>query len=267
MQVSRVRVLAYTGLTLLLPSCASQVEVQRVYLPVVNYPPFGGHGVGTTYDDFEVAYNLGADWVYNWGIPEDVPWGLYPAAMVWCTTIPKGLEGYPVILWGNEPDIASQCNKSPQEYADFWNENVGAYGDTYNVAPAVAHVEWLEEFLPLLSVAPDAISVHCYGHDGGPDCKGFITQFRTFGYPVIVSEWAWIGTDPQEAADYIVDMMAWFDANRDWIIADAYFQARYEGTEPWAFGPEYNTSLVDWERGDLTPQGRAFRSMAIVVTQ
>ena len=50
-------------------------------------------------------------------------------------------------------------------------------------------------------------------------------------------------------------MQAYFDSE-PMITRTAWFQLSYRGNEPWAFGDACNTSIVDFDTGELTEIGK-----------
>jgi hypothetical protein len=64
-----------------------------------------------------------------------------------------------------------------------------------------------------------------------------------------------MGPQGRYAEQYIRRMMQWLSSESK-VQRYAYFEMSYEGSEPWAFS--WNTSLTDWDTGELTNLGRAF---------
>lgn len=247
---------------MLFDGCAPQA-IEAVYLPLVKAPAqVLGHWVGATYPTgCADADRLGAVGVYNWGALECEQ--IMTAQMVYCTpSLLPDVGDASIVLMGNEPDHPKQCNKTPREFADYWNWAAPqlAREGRMLVSPATFTLSWMEAWWPMVEPKPDAIAVHCYDFGGGNVCKDHILSYAKFGVPLMVTEWAYVPGPGEEqvAAVYIADMLIWFDAHRDVIIMDAYFQTSYRGDEEWAlFG---NTSLINWDTGDLTPMGVAFKS-------
>ena len=104
-------------------------QESQTYLPSINVPlPLvpvrtTKKGIGLAYPNFaDDARNAGASWCYNWS-----PGGscgddsIEFVAMVWGRVIPQTISAS-VILGANEPDIESQSNIAPEEYAVIWRE-------------------------------------------------------------------------------------------------------------------------------------------------
>ena len=58
-----------------------------------------------------------------------------------------------------------------------------------------------------------------------------------------------------ERVAFLEEMIPWLRDNAD---AAMWFQLTYDGRESWAFGPQYNTSLTDFNTGENTPLGSSY---------
>jgi hypothetical protein len=109
------------------------------------------------------------------------------------------------------------------------------------------------------------LAVHCY-QNSAEACEGLVRWYenkaRAWGVPEVwVTEFSFFSCNGW-GLDYALaeagKFRAWLDAE-PMVRRFAWFQARYKGNEPWSFGPECNTSLVNWTTGDLTVFGEAYR--------
>jgi hypothetical protein len=231
-------------------------------------------GTGATYAEhngINVCDELdavNASWMYNWGRNPTVCSGIESVPMLWCT----GEVGLAIggnsewLLLFNEPDVAVQCNKTPHEGAIATRQASQAYSKRL-VSPAVGDIRWLEdwktEYNSLYGTDPpvDAVAVHCYDWTGSvtggvEHCQGLVRRAHALNLgPIWIAEWAWMGPQGRQAEQYIRRMVQWLSSER-MVQRHAYFEMSYEGSEPWAFW--WNTSLTDWETGELTNLGRAF---------
>jgi hypothetical protein len=207
--------------------------------------------------------------MYNWGRTPPLCSGVESVPMLWngdAVGLPVGGNSDWLLLF-NEPDVASQANMTPREGAIATHQASQTYTKRL-VSPAVGDVRWLEqwrvEYQSLYGTDPpvDAVAVHCYAWDGQSVnaavsyCKGQVRKaFRLNLGPVWVTEWAWIGPQGRDAEQYIMRMLRWLPKERK-VQRHAYFELSYSGDEPWALW--WNTSLTDWETGELTNLGEAF---------
>jgi len=116
----------------------------------------------------------------------------------------------------------------------------------------------------------DAIAMHCYDSwaIGTGKCQQRAADFMAWAQERDIGE-VWVtefgrqtcypgGT--QAAIEFMHEMVRYF--NREPTITRyAWFQLSYrcDGSEPWAFPPGCDTSLVNWETGELTALGEVYR--------
>jgi hypothetical protein len=232
-------------------------------------------GVGATYEDCSGVRRSGASWFYDWTADPAVCDDVESVPMVWCT----GATGWEIggnsewVLGWNEPDVYSQCNLTPEEGVDHWVAMESSYPDRLLVSPAVLNLQWLIDWRAAFEAsegrAPrvDAVGVHCYWWGVEPELSAAFCQDQVDKAADLAANWGARGVwltefahlcDPEEMDDYLDVMLPWLEEHPG-VLRYAWFQLSYEGTEGWAFGPGCNTSLIDWETGDLTPAGRRYR--------
>lgn len=199
----------------------------------------------------------------------------------------KGDVGKPVstfsgwLLGFNEPDIAGQANLTPEAGAVLWHSLEMLYPDHSLVSPATTSTHWLTQwwdtYMALYSRSPrvDAVAHHCYGDWDNvgtsvnkclysvdhcvdwADARGipevWVTEFAFTGYE---------SYDDDRAILYMKEMVEYFHQIPK-ITRYAWFQTRYKGTEPWSFGPDRNTSLIDYDSQELTSLGHAYKDLAL----
>lgn len=242
-----------------------------VYLPfIVNQSTNSLRGVGSTYSQCEY---MDGEWYYNWGmsLPDC---GIESVPMLWDETF-IGLPIFATSKWlmgFNEPDVSSQSDISPQMAAVLWKDVESIYSDKMLVSPSVLDLSWLnswyEEYARLYGKPPrvDATGIHCYWFG---DVRSAIEHCKTLTrnaiewstrrhiYQVWITEYAYLPC-LGDSERFMVEMMLFFDSEP--IVArDAWFQLSYMGEEPWAFGENCNTSLVDFYSGRLTELGKAYK--------
>lgn len=128
---------------------------------------------------------VGAVWFYNWGPNPQVITGTEAVPMIWCTDVPSTVDGNSGFLLGaNEPNLATQCNKSPAEYVSTWHTIEARFSPTFTlVSPATGFgdTNWLVEFRNAFSQTYGTypnwqyLAVHCY-EEFSVDCE---TQIGT----------------------------------------------------------------------------------------
>ncbi|KAF8232430.1 hypothetical protein L208DRAFT_934722 [Tricholoma matsutake] len=112
--------------------------------------------------------------MYTWDSWRPSTDGIEFCPMLWCTTPDKTTrflqnikqQGTPSCVMGfNEPDVASQCNKSPAEAAAAWINIMNPLaGITLLVSPATTNVDWMKAFLIACNNGChyDVLAVHIY---------------------------------------------------------------------------------------------------------
>lgn len=213
-------------------------------------------------------------WYYDWGF-DPILCNSYQEAvpMIWGRDIPATIGGNSRwLMGGNECDGASQCNTSPDEYAQVWR-TIEDYFPKYRlVAPVPADLTdgWLDTFYRSYQKrygrAPrfDALAMHCYTTEAVA-CKGLAALFKekmaawnvkelwVTEFATLACQWE----STEHAVEEERNLLNFFEQDPA-ITRYAWFLARTDGTEPGSFGPDCNTSLVDWAHG-LTPYGDAYR--------
>lgn len=240
-------------------------------VPVFSQLP---KGVGATYASHngvqvcDELQNVNAGWMYNWGTHPTICNGVESVPMLWGVSNvgqPVGGNSEWLMLF-NEP--LYQGGRTMQEVvvatyqaSQLYTQRLvsPSFADTRNLS------KWRDEYRQLYGTDPpvDAVAVHCYAWDGQSVnaavsfCKGQVRKAAKLNLgPVWVTEWAWIGEQDRKAEQYIGRMLKWLGRERK-VSRHAYFELSYSGDEPWAL--PYNTSLTDWQTGQLTNLGVAFR--------
>jgi hypothetical protein len=244
-----------------------------VFVPIVLVSGIMFHGVGSTYNQCNYMSLVGARWYYDWGANPPLCAGIEAVPMIYGA----GGAGKPVggnsewVLWFNEPELTGQDNfLTPEQAAQLWNDNVDKYPGKKHVSPGVTDLVWLSRFLSLVSRKPDAIAIHYYAWRGLDTEIARTTEFlrqavdlaQRYGIgEVWLTEWAalpsYMGQDG--ALEYERRVLTEILPSFPQITRQAWFQVSYLGTEEWAFGPENNTSLVDYNTGIITPFGQVYK--------
>jgi len=132
------------------------------------------------------------------------------------------------------------------------------------VAPAPANLPWLVEWYDAFRTeygrppVLDALAVHFYSSASVSDAAGALRQ-KLREYRVLADQWGvdqvWLTEFAHltQGAAFLEEVLPWLGEECDRF---AWFQWSYLGTERWAFGPEYNTSL--WVDGALTEVGEVY---------
>lgn len=225
-------------------------------------------GAGDTYNRPDARALLGLGWWYNWGPNGGVP-------MIWnASQIGREITPDRWLMGFNEPDQAGQADMTPLEGATAWRELEEAYPDRSLVSPGVSRLGWLEEwrqaYIDTYGEPPrvDALGFHCYGAFNA--AAAFETcKAQTRNAVALAGRW---GVDEVWLTEFAMvpcwngmdDSIAFLRSMLDWLSTQpkvsraAWFQTTYRGDESWAFGPDCNTSLVDYDTGELTPLGAAW---------
>lgn len=230
-------------------------------------------GVGASYIDPHGGYTLesaldavGADWWYGW---RPLPGGSGVPMIFGPGDLGKPINGDPDwVMYYNEPNNPEQGNAPLAISVSGWKPFLRLYPGRKYVGPSTYHVEWMGDFLGLIDVMPDALGAHCYMRRGGPwdGCKSHIQRFielaRHYGIGEIwVTEFAYVpmpGEAPDDAIRWMNDMIDWFE-EQPMITRYAWWDLSFLGSESWAYGVDRNTSLVDYDTGELTALGLAYR--------
>lgn len=233
------------------------------------------HGVGATYNQCAYMPLVGAKWYYNWGISPPLCSGVEAVPMIHrAADAGKAVGGNSTwILWFNEPELTGQNNYiTPEQAAQLWNANIDFYVGKKHVSPAVTDLSWLSRFLVLVPQKPNALAVHYYAwRDLDAEIartKEFLRQTVALAQThsiseVWLTEWAglhgWMGQDA--ALEYERRMLIEVLPSFPQITHEAWFQLSYRGDEEWAFGVDCNTSLIDYNTGQLTPFGQVYKDV------
>jgi hypothetical protein len=182
------------------------------------------------------------------------------------------------VMGFNEPELSTQSNITPTLGAELWRQMEQDYPDKRLVSPS-ASLSWLSQwwnaYVGMYGQAPrvDAVGSHCYGAwsaataiskcQSDADQTVAWTQAHGVG-EVWVTEFAhlpcWEGGEVG-SIEFMQAMVAYY-RQQPTITRWAWFQNAYHGTEPWSFGPDCNTSLVDIDTGQLTPMGEAYKALS-----
>ena len=263
-------------LLLLIPATSGIMDDEyRTFVPFVQSSrPVEDRGAGATYaanGEYErcrVMSELGLGWYFNWGADPGICPGVDSVPLIWCDNIPSQLGG--CSLWagfGNEADIPSQCGKTPTYMASVWANVLSQHPGRKWVAPNTYSIEWADEWLSIISRKPDALGIHCSEIRGGEGyCEGHwqraIDLAKKYNIPEVwITEYAYVQMSEEPISNAIPVMRRWLDYvdSQSMITRHAWFQLSYSGSEPWAWGIDRNTSLVDFYSGELTILGEAYR--------
>lgn len=164
------------------------------------------------------------------------------------------------LLAFNEPNLTDQCNYTPAQAAEHWDD-LKALADELNmkiVSPAMNYgtldgygdpIVWLDEFFTL--VPPDdvaAIAIHCYMGTAGA-LKSYVERFYKYGKPIWLTEFcAWenhISSAQAQMnfmseaityleADPMVERYAWFIPRADGPVDSYPYMQLLTKTKPFA---------------------------------
>jgi hypothetical protein len=219
---------------------------------------------------------VGVKWYHDWSPNPPICAGIEAVPTIYnAAQAGKPVGGNSTyVMWFNEPDQEGQDNYlSPSQAAELWNNNIGAYPGKKHVSPGVINVTWLRDFLPLTNRKPDALSVHIYEWDtldvallrAKMVLSDTLTLAQQYGINEIwVTEWAglpaWMGVDASLLFErrMLTEVFPQFPQ----VTRQAWFQLSYRGDEPWAWGQNCNTSLVDYFAGTVTPFGQVYKEVA-----
>jgi len=245
-----------------------------IWLPIVTsayVAPNTRKGAGSTYaahagyERHEALAKVGASWWYNW---EYAP-GSNGTPMIWGPDyLGRPLSGATDwLMFYNEPEHPDQGYCGPVRAAADWARLPELYPGRRYVSPGCYDLSWLERWLPLIDRLPDALAVHCYVNRDSKDAmKGHFAHAvqiaERYGIgEVWATEWSYVGEandPPGEAAAFIRDMLVWFETQPR-ITRQAYFQLSHAGDgSEWWWRANWDTSLVDFDTGEITALGCAF---------
>jgi len=245
-----------------------------VWLPVVtnaHQAPNTLPGVGSTYaahagyEQQAALVKVGAGWWYNWTYKP----GGNGTPMIWGPQyLGKPLDGDTSwLMFYNEPEHPKQGYCVPEQGAADWAQLPALYPGRRYVSPGCYDLTWLERWLPLVERMPDALAAHCYVNRNCKDAmRGHFERAvqiaEQYGIPEVwATEWSYVGEvydPPDEAAAFIRDMLAWFE-RQPRLTRQAYFQLSHAGDgSEWWWRANWDTSLVDFDTGEITALGQAF---------
>ena len=130
----------------------------------------------------------------------------------------------------------------------------------------LAQILWLREFWGIYGAEYgfpprlDAVGCHCYGVVNTEfslwKCRRYIDDFVAFAREHGIPE-VWVTEFAYCSPEFLVKMRAYYEAIPE-VKRIAWFQVTYEGSEPWAPWLGCNSSLADYETGELTELGNAY---------
>ena len=227
-------------------------------------------GVGATYSQSSPLL-VDARWYYNWGINPVIYPGVESVPMFWNgSNVGRSVGGNsPWVMWFNEPDLANQANMTPEYAASLWNQYISHYRQYHHVAPVATRFEWLETWIDMVAVMPDAIAIHPYvtaGMDAIAALRNQIDRAVSFANKhsiaeIWLTEWGMVHLDLAPQIQFMKDAIPVIESY-DLITRYAWFQQSYRGDEPWAFSNCHNMSLEDYYTGKLTELGKIYRGNA-----
>lgn len=246
--------------------------MHKIYLPAIARTVISAQGVGATYANCERL--AGHTWFYDWST--DPPDCFGRVAMIWG----RGDVGAEIdtewVMGFNEPGMPQQANIDPIEGAILWRQIEQDYPDKRLVSPSAGLgwlTAWWAAYLDAYGQPPrvDAVGSHCCGPYNAATaiawCEANAGHVVAWAVDrgiseVWVTEFAhlpcWI--DNADSIKFMQAMVTYYRKTPT-ITRWAWFQNSYHGDEPWAFGPDCNTSLVDIDTGERTALGEAYREL------
>ena len=174
------------------------------------------------------------------------------------------------LLGFNEPNLTDQCNMTPAQAAEPWQEVV-ALAKELNlklISPAMNYgtlagyhdpIKWFDEFFALPNVSLDdihAIAIHCYM--ASPSAvKDYIKKFEKYGKPIWMTEFcAWdpVPSNVEKQMDYMCSVLNHMEQNPH-VERYAWFMPRTSGKVD---SPPYMQLLTHGSPVELTPLGEIF---------
>jgi hypothetical protein len=193
--------------------------------------------------------------------------------MVWGRDVPATLP-VPVkwLLGANEPDVETQSNIAPEEYAIIWREIEGRFTNQKLAAPVPSQLDqtWIARFrdayiaryghLPRL----DALTVHCYVATA-EHCWVYLSwmvdRANEWGVPEVwLTEFGiWKCLNQDHYLAEIRNLVAWLE-DEPMIARYAIHTNRATMNEWWMYGlpPDCNPSLFDFASGERTLIGEVY---------
>jgi len=208
----------------------------------------------------ELVASLGA-WYYNWSAYSNVA-GVEFVPMSWGGGALTNVAAYPYVLFLNEPEYASQANKTPAQAATLYREfrKQALYRNPdqkFLVAGTSAeHTDWCASFVNAYGAGlfrADGWHVHCYGGGQWGVSQAILEKFiawwkaqpaRIRGEEIWITEVGVLETGPNVAA-YMTAFKTWVAAN-PMITRFAWFATNSMG---------YNGSLINAGNNALTALG------------
>jgi hypothetical protein len=173
----------------------------------------------------------------------------------------------------NEPEMSGQANLTPAQGATAWMLVETTYPERKLVSPSVLDLQWLIDWRAAYYAAygrdprVDAIGVHWYYQNDGDPLRSLQRQVekaellaQQWGVSEIwLTEWALYPCWGFDTPGFLLQAVEWLKT-RPLLKRAFWFQVYMSGSEPWAPGPECDSSLVT-EDDVLTAIGQAFKSM------
>lgn len=254
-----------------------QVELYNAYLPIVERPFYLGQGVSVHFEYFDCAglQSLDASWYHNWYPDPDVCPDVNVIAVIGrASLVDRLVPDHVLFVAGqNEPDVPTQDNETPEEGAITYHQIEIDNPDKLLGSPAPSQNDptWLPSFrgasIARYGKPPrvDVIMLHCYGTS--EFCIEYITSqyylIDLFGARgIVVSEFAyptcWEGEDA--TIREMQELVAFFRSQPE-ILGWSWFIDTMTGSESWWNYPECRTQLRDFDTGQLTRIGEAYRAL------
>lgn len=285
----RFRYIVWSCVLSILVSCVE--PVQQGDVPATSQAKSPKRGVAFSFDRLEDLPLLSpaVSWSYNWGNAQSEEAALWFdtndvdfCPMCWNQRFDaEKIRAYVALhpdtkylLGYNEPNLTDQCNLTPFEAAQYWQEVV-ALAKELNlklVSPAMNYgtlegygdpIKWLDEFFACEGVSLsdiDAIAVHCYM--ASPSAmKDYIERFVKYGKPIWVTEFcAWEKTvgSVEAQMDYMCAVLNYMEQS-PLVERYAWFIPRAKG----AVDAYPYMQLLDHEMPTaLTPLGRIYTAFS-----
>jgi len=276
-------VLLFCALFVILGVQNSAQDTHAAYLPLLEVEQVLRHGVGVHREYWDCAglQALGVTAALNWTYPPYCP-GVQAIGMQWGKeAVRPAPEHITIILGYNEPDSPKQADMRERAGAIKWHDEVEVvHADKLLGSPATTQdgigwlLRWRDEYVALYGHGPrvDYVVLHCYGTcgdegNGARDCRQYVQDqyylIELFGARgIIVAEFAyptcWEGE--QRTIDEMRELVRFFAGERE-VVAWFWFIDRMTGNEAWWWDPDCRTQLRDFDTGELTALGEAYRSL------
>ena len=281
-------VLSLALLLLLIPASSGIMEEQnRTFVPYIASSRLTtlGHGVSVhrEYWDCTGLQRLGVKSVINWQYPPYCP-GVQAVGMQWGMeeTLPAP-DYIDVILGFNEPDVPGQSDMQERQGAVKWHDDeevvhsLKLLGSPATTPEGIGWLtRWRDEYVGLYGKSPrvDYVVLHCYGTCGDDgdarDCCQYIRDqiylidlfgargiiMAEFGYPTCWEGEARTIEEMEELVHFFTEteeVVGWF-----WFIDTM----KCDGSEKWWPWTDCKLQLRDFDTGELTALGVAYRDLS-----